>query len=289
MKRTALNSLALVLLMTGLNGPIFGGKAIAQESLYGPHSFVETHRIEDVLSHLGDNLKIDADTLLIFDLDNTLIETHQLLGSDQWFEHHFRQQQAIYGKENHTALQKTLQDYDAIHLRSDVRLIDPTVPKLFERLKKMGVKMLGLTSRSTALQEATLRQLTSVGLSFKTPWIAEKMHYVLKNAKHGSVSNGIVLTGGEHKGNCLVEYLDYLQFKPSRVVFVDDKPHHLDHVKQVLEDRQIPFIGLRYGFRDEKVSAFDPKIAEIQFEYLTKILSDEDAQAIVEARAKNKL
>jgi len=284
---------ALGLLLVGLNASLCSGQAVAASvthanaTLYGAHSFIETHQIEDILSHVGE--KLEADTLLIFDLDNTLIEPHQLLGSDQWFEHHFKQQQAAFGKENSAALTKTVQDYDAVHLRSEVRLIDPKTQLLFQQLKQLGIKMLGLTSRGTALKEATDRQLSSVGLSFRSSWLERVQHYVLKNSKRGSAVDGIVLTGGGHKGNCLIEYLDHLKFKPSRVIFIDDKPHHLDHVKTVLEARQIPFTGIRYGFLDEKVKSFDPTITEIQLEYLSKILSDEDAQVILEARSRKAL
>jgi len=53
-----------------------------------------------------------------------------------------------------------------------------------------------------------------------------------------------------------------------------------------LASRHIPFVGIRYGYLDEKVKAFDPNIAAIQFEYLHKIISDEDAKAILEGRER---
>jgi FMN phosphatase YigB (HAD superfamily) len=244
---------------------------------------IETDRIEDLLQH------IDKNTLVVFDLDNTLIEPHQTLGSDQWFVYHFEKTKESLGKENRHALIKAVDDYEAVHRRSDVRLIDPHIHTVFKYIKNQDIKILGLTSRGARLRESTIRQLQSVGLSFDAPWNDHDYHYPLEKAKHGgNAHGGIVLTAGAHKGECLLEYLDHLDYKPTRVVFIDDRAEHLSKVKSSLESRQIPFMGIRYTYLDDKVKAFDPHVAAIQLEHLHKIISDEDAKAILEARLKQR-
>lgn len=248
---------------------------------------IETKQIEDLLQH------IDKDTLLIFDLDNTLIEPYQSLGSDQWFGHHLQQQEQAMGTKSIPALMKAVDDYEAIQQRSKVQLIDPKINTIFKHAQDMGIKMLGLTSRGSGLKEATLRQLKSVGLSFQSHWNNHEHSYRIKKAKRGASGAyvhggdayaGVLLTAGAHKGDCLMEYLDHLEYKPKRVVFVDDKMEHLDKVKSTMEARDISFLGIRYGYLDEKIKAFNPEITAIQLEYLNKILSDEDAKAILSAR-----
>ena len=46
---------------------------------------------------------------------------------------------------------------------------------------------------------------------------------------------------------------------------------------RLVKEKQIPFIGLRYGFIDEKVKNFDPKAAEIQYKRFVNILSNKEA------------
>ncbi|MEY3183111.1 MAG: hypothetical protein RLZ35_1096 [Pseudomonadota bacterium] len=245
------------------------------------HTILEIQHIEDILHH------VDKDTLLVFDLDNTLIEPHQTLGSDQWFNHHVTQTKQQFGTDKSLGLSKAVNDYNAVQHRSEVRLVDPKVNTLFKQLRDKDIKILGLTSRGASLREPTVRQLASVGLSFESPWNDHDYYYPLQSAKHGGNAHaGIVLTAGAHKGDCLLEYLDHLEYTPTRVVFVDDRAEHLERVKASLVARGIHFIGFRYTYLDHKVKHFDPNIAAIQFEYLHKIISDEDARAILEARKK---
>lgn len=248
-------------------------------------TFLETNNIEDILSHINEH------TLLVFDLDNTLIEPKQTLGSEQWFMNYLKQQENL-GVEKKAALKKTIVHYNAIQNASDVQLVDSKTIQVFNKTKHREVSTLGLTSRGAHLKEATLRQLESVGISFKIlaksgVQATEHTPYPLKKTKHGIAHSGIIWTAGSHKGECLVEYLDHLQWKPTHVVFIDDKKDHLYNVENALQKRQIPFIGIRYGYLDAKVKAFNPQISAIQLEYFNKILSDEDAQAIADYRVKS--
>ena len=67
-------------------------------------------------------------------------------------------------------------------------------------------------------------------------------------------------------------------------VFINDKLTHLLPVEETCQERQVPFIGLRYSATDCKVSSFRPEIAQIQLEFYGKILSDEAAEAIWKSR-----
>jgi hypothetical protein len=53
---------------------------------------------------------IDRETLVIFDLDNTLMETSQTLGSNQWFEHRIDYYYVKKGQEHQNALEIALQE-----------------------------------------------------------------------------------------------------------------------------------------------------------------------------------
>ena len=65
------------------------------------------------------------------------------------------------------------------------------------------------------------------------------------------------------------------------MLFINDKASHLKEVERACEQAKIPFIGLRYGFLDEKVKRFSHEIAAIQWEHFGKLLSDEETATIL--------
>lgn len=233
----------------------------------------ETNNISEILPHVQEG------TLLVFDLDNTLIETKQSLGSDQWFTDYLHQQKTK-GLNSEEALVHTLKYYDQVHDISDVALVDANIIQMLSKLEKEGAIILGLTTRGARLKEATFRQLASVGIHFK-PVKGHEAPYRLKiSSKDGLVESGIIFVSGAHKGKSLVEYLNHLKLQPKHIVFVDDKHKNVSDVQQAVEEKGIKFTGFRYAYLDEKVKAFNREISEIQLQYLNKILSDEDAAAI---------
>ena len=44
---------------------------------------ISINHIEDIFSY------VDDQSVIVFDIDNVLIEPKQALGSDQWFDNHF--------------------------------------------------------------------------------------------------------------------------------------------------------------------------------------------------------
>ena len=82
-------------------------------------------------------------------------------------------------------------------------------------------------------------------------------------------------------------YLKKLDKMPKQIVMIDDKMSHVKNIAETLEPLGISFIGIRYGGADEKVKAFNPKIAEIQLEHFQKILSDEQALHLMQFTADN--
>jgi len=65
---------------------------------------------------------------------------------------------------------------------------------------------------------------------------------------------------------------------PKKVVFVDDRWDQVENLAEALERLGIEFVGIRFSRADDRVKAFDPAIADLQFSRLPKIISDEEAK-----------
>lgn len=214
-------------------------------------------------------------TFLILDIDNTLIEPIQTLGSDQWFY----SQMLSYEKQGYSkkeALDQTVREWSAIQNMTRVQPVESNVAEIIDRIQKNGITVIGLTARGLNLVYCTNDQLNSIGidLSRNAPTQDEVF---FPNGRGVLFTSGILYCAGTHKGNALFKFLSLISHIPANVVFIDDKISGLREVELACENHHIPFIGLRYSRTDAKVKAFSRPIAEIQFKKFGTLLSDEEA------------
>ncbi|MBF8262517.1 MAG: putative rane protein [Parachlamydiales bacterium] len=229
--------------------------------------------IEETSEHLQE------DTLVIFDLDNTVMEPMQTLGSDQWFAYRineYRQQ----GCSDQDALKATIAEYVAIQNVTKMRLVEPSTFQVIEKLQKNHVPMIGLTTRSLVLVPKTIEQLNSIGVDFsKTTPVQMDMFF--ENDRYIQFQQGILFTSGTSKGAALLRLVHESGYQPKRILFVDDKMSHLQDVEKVCSACCIEFVGFRYGYLDEKTKSLRTEIARKQLELFGKLLSDEEAVTLL--------
>ncbi|MBI1862444.1 MAG: DUF2608 domain-containing protein [Deltaproteobacteria bacterium] len=224
----------------------------------------ETNSLRDVAN------AATTGSFVAFDLDNTLIEPIQTLGSDQWFEHISKQ----LGIDGAIAL------WSKVQLKTQVRPVEQTTSSIVREIQDRGVPVIGLTARPLTVAEATLQQLASVGIDLsRTTPIFDDLAFPghLENAQY---TQGIIFAGKNQKGDMIVRFLDRTGLHPSVIVFADDKPKHTASVDSALTAKGINNIEFRYGAADERVKAFDAEIAAVQLHYFDGILDDEAAATL---------
>lgn len=225
----------------------------------------------------------EAETLFIFDLDNTLMETVQELGSNQWF-HHSLQKLINQGEAPITALEKTMNRWFQIMMKTEMRLVDPTAANLLKQKQFQGVSMIALTKRPPFLADRSLEQLSSLGIDFsKACSIRGEMNF--PSFGNSLYKQGVLFISLEwEKGPILVAFLQCMEKMPKRIVYVDDQKSHIEGLAKALIPLNIPFVGIRYGGADDRVKGFNPQIAETQWKQFGKILSDDQASQLIEKR-----
>lgn len=237
---------------------------------------IETCNFADILT------EIDAETLVFFDIDDTLINTTSMLGNTPCWNY-------LVSKFFHTkwSSDKTLDIYAVIQKilhHVPMSLIEPNTADIIQDLQQQGILVLGLTARTknaNYMQEADKRtydHLKSVDIDFSlTP---------LPNSNKSPLSffsYGIIFTDTQDKGPFLKTFLTHLGLHPKKVVFIDDKLSQIKSVQKSLKSINIPFVGFRYGKLDNFHTRFNPLIVNIQLEALIKesqVLSDEEAEEI---------
>ncbi len=203
-------------------------------------------------------------TLVVFDVDNTLIEPKQMLGSDQWFYALVEQIGADEHLDEDRAVDRAMKIWNAVQADIEVRAVEADTPALIRALARRHVPMLALTARTFDVADVTTRQLRSVGIDFAKTAIAPDLE--LSSASSARLIDGIGYVGEKSsKGQVLVEILRRTGLRPQRVVFVDDKAKHATSVSEALSVAAIPFRAFRYGGADREVEAFQRDVAAVEY------------------------
>lgn len=238
---------------------------------------IPIHTAHDILA------EVDKDTLVLFDIDNTTLTPSTALGSGPWFDHL---------KEK---LKTTGVDKDDFRHRVSIILrhahhipCEETLPELIRSLQARGIPVWGLTARlknppwDPHFDRTTQLHLASVGVDFECSQIPLQCKLDTKNPP-SMFAHGIIFTSWTHKGPVLVDFLKQIDYRPAKIVFIDDQPSFLDSVKESLHKENIPFVGYHYKGWEKSVVNFDLLTANIQLlclDLFGHLISNEEAEKI---------
>jgi hypothetical protein len=218
---------------------------------------------------------VNNETLLLFDIDNTLMRPKQMLGSDEWFTFYLNKKIAEYN-DRQKALKEALSLWGAIQTVTSVQYVEPCTQTVIESLRKKNISIMVLTQRKQNFATLSIQQLRSLQLDFsKTAPV--KTFFELKEMPLVKYEEGALFCDEYHKGESFLCFLRQNALHPKRVVFVDDKRFQLEQLN-VLESEGIEYFGLRYGGADVYVREFDPAVTEQQLASFMSILPDDEAK-----------
>ena len=223
----------------------------------------ETESIENLYPY------ITCDSLVIFDFDNTLVDTTEPLGSKHWRDWiRIR----VAKMENEEDIPKLL---IAKHLTNLARFIIPMRPmegakttNLIKALKENNTPFLILTARTKdfldtvtdGFAKASLKQLRSSGIEIPA----------IEDLKDSSIYEGILFTCEQEKGPFLVQTFKENNYFPKRILFLDNSLENIKSVEGALARLGIESFTFHYTYLNPKWQNFDPLVANIQLEVFLK-------------------
>jgi hypothetical protein len=245
---------------------------------------VEVKHFSEVASHAK------SGTLVITDIDDTLLVPHQMIGSDEWFSHRMNKHRAD-GLHPNSALEKTVAEAQAVRQLTQMKLAEPGTDKIIRSLQKKGFCVMGLTVQGSAVAMRTNQQLKSNNIDLTEHALSKEDQYFPLNGQNMLYKNNILFTTGTSKGEALFTLLDKIKVNPKRIIFIDDKASNVESVEKWAKKRNVQFIGLRYSYSDQSKAAFRPDIAEVQFNQstFTHLLSDEEALSLMGSKEEEEV
>lgn len=226
---------------------------------------IETGQLDDLLTHVE---TLPPKTLVLFDLDNTLIMPKGDLGSVAWAEHLF---QLLLDKGVSEKDAETVQHifWKSLQPRLEMRTVDPKTTEVLQALKNNGKMILGLTSRYPDNAAFTFKQLGSVGLDFSQQMHMPEASITIPLEPAALYSEGVLFsTMHNKKSDVLIKFLELHHLDVEHIVFVDDKHHHVQDVERACNEYGIKCLGVRFSGADPFVAKFDPIATQLQWETL---------------------
>lgn len=249
-----------------------------QASLFALSATAEVREIRSMRELPSFTVKGER-TILVFDLDNTIIEAAQTLGSDQWFDHLVKR---FTDAGEARPVDHAIALWTQVAAKTRVRPVESLTPRLIASAQAAGIPVIGLTARRVDVAETTEAQLASVGVRIFSKSLPPALRSDIDFGDGAKRVRGITYVGPTvSKGEAITRILKASGLRPDRIVFADDKVKHVNSVDQALN----AFPGLthwelRYGAADPRVASYDERIAAIQeraFAETGRILSDEEA------------
>jgi len=233
---------------------------------------IEANHFKEIITH------ITKDTLVLLDIDDTLLIPKQMLGCGEWFKGRWNEHQKN-GKSSSEALEIALAEFEAIRHLSRMNIVEPGTDIIIQELQQKKFHVMGFTTQGLALATRTVQQLyeNKIDLSISAPWKDD--HYLEVN-EHGTLyRKGVFFTSGRHKGDALFKLCKQMNYLPKRIVFINDKASQLLEVEEAAKKQGIEFIGLRYAYSDRRKASFRHDIANLQLSYssLDHLMSDAEA------------
>lgn len=215
---------------------------------------IEINNFKDVLKYTT------KDSLVLVDIDNTLLTTAQTIGSDQWFEYLVKNN-IKNGLSRYDSREQAFSSWRYVQTYSKVKLIELDTPNILRNIQDNIGHVFVLTARSGTIHELSVKQLNSLSMDFSY------------NRKNGQAiyNKGIISSERADKGGAFLNFLKLSNLdlnKINNIIFIDDKFRNLEAIKKTVSSIGKSYIGLRYAGADDEVKSFSSQLADKQYSIL---------------------
>lgn len=246
---------------------------------YVQADIIEINQIEDIRSYIT-----QKDTLVLFDIDDTLITNSVSVGSPPWRN---------WVKNKLSDYKADFVVFDALTLYMAQKIpykpVEANTVALIADLQSDSIPVFAFTSRGRSqwyttdiagVDHFTHLQLNNAGIDFKQTAIPNE----LQKLEPAYFYEGIIFAEHIKKGDLLKHLFKDLNYNPSCIIFIDDKLDQVKSVESALQEIGVPFIGFWYRRAEFDGANFKPVIANVQLEYLLledTIIGHAEAEEIV--------
>ncbi len=266
--------------------------------------------IDSMIQAQAELSKADQQTLVIFDVDDTLTRPTDTALQFLWQPNAFSKEDTNFivpltmklkehlAKMGPEAAEIAAKKIWSNHLlKSSFIPVEPVIVGMVKQLQERGVKVIALTACRPgergyikALEKWRFEELKKVAIDFSASFPCDSMIFENLSNEEGYVPmfyRGILMATAapdNSKGRVLATFLDRVGWTPKKVIFFDDGKHNVESVVNAMHDRGIQCIGYWYRATMRQQPKLKRDVVQIQFDYLInhgQVLSEDEAAAII--------
>ena len=231
----------------------------------------------------------DKDTLVAFDIDNTLLDANEKMAQIEYLkpiyfdDPKFVEEIQTDFKKLYASRGSEFKDnfISAIYLGTTYKLVEPQALVEIKKLQARNIKVIALTASYTGeygkvkkMQKLRFDNLRDSGFDFHKAFDIKKIIFdklAPRNGYFPMFYKGVILSATSSKGRTLGAFLDAIDWKPKKVIFVDDQKINHQSVALEMKSRVIQFIGFHYkaDFK-KKLKLGNKQLIKYQYDYLIK-------------------
>jgi hypothetical protein len=238
----------------------------------------------------------DSNSLIIFDIDDTLISPSSRIMRSSIIEAQKEKIHSLLSNSHLNAPLLTQGQWNDLHsirlLQEEYILIEPKIQEIIKLLQNNSCIVLGITTAPSYLlgdkgciPELRYNTLKKLNIDFSTSQtenitrrVSKKKHShvppIVMDYQEGNYNyyptlyKGILLTDSLPKGKGLDLLLNTTNLNPANILFFDDNQDNLESLAQMARKHTIPFIGFNYRGAEKFNIPLDENIAQTQLYHL---------------------
>lgn len=237
--------------------------------------------LTDISQHLT---QMDEETLVIFDVDMVL--THPKSPAFQLpnimkYQHYLKEILKPLSPLHHEL------SFVCAIINSGSCLLDEGFPKFMQQISDKKAKKMALTACHTgplgeihSLEEWRFQTLVDLGIDFSCDFSKLPDRIIFDDLtqfreQYPSFHKGILYSNGEmfppSKGVVLERFLQESDWKPNKIIFIDDKPSNLLSVKKTADKYHLDYLGIHFTQAERVAVSMIPKETFCaHWEYITQ-------------------
>jgi hypothetical protein len=175
----------------------------------------------------------------------------------------------------------------------EYEVVDPKVVEIIRSLQHRNIKTIAFTRMPvgslgiiSSMEDWRIEHLKKHQFDFSGafPHFQEVKISVLSTGIPSLFKKGMLCANKQDKGPVFTAFLDTIRWKPSQVIFIDNRLDYLKSVEIALEGTGIEFIGFHYKEVENRPRIVNEHLAKFQLMHLAKTgewLGDQEASTIL--------
>lgn len=247
------------------------------------------YKLEEIHKHIE---KDQEDLLIVFDVDEVLITSKDAFIHPECDSIFMKILRREFAKAKTPEEKQKLEYCLSLSLLKPERtLVEESTASFIRHIQDLGIKTIALTSCPTGklglvpkIEHWRIDHLQKMGIDFSASFASlDGSHFSEVPKKEVSFPDplfekGILFSYGYSKGEVLEAFLARMEWKPSKILFIDDLVENHHSLDKHLKTLAIPFLGFHYLGAILPPERIDVNLIEFQFDHLMEYeewLSDE--------------